>query len=150
MAVGVYVRVSTVGQNAAGQKREIQRWLEGNGVENASWFVDKSTGNNLNRPAFEGLQKADFNGEIKTIVVWKLDRLSRSSQDLPQDVIVVLAQQGRGGSNLSRGVAQSPGHSRFSAGGFHRFHVGPGQDRRTVRSRNKEQRMSTRLELAQR
>ena len=30
---GVYIRVSTVGQNVAGQKREIKRWLGGNDVD---------------------------------------------------------------------------------------------------------------------
>ena len=48
--VACYVRVSTVGQNEAGQRREIQRWLEGNGISNVRWYVDKSTGDNLDRP----------------------------------------------------------------------------------------------------
>ena len=42
------------------------------------WFVDKGkSGDNLNRPAFEKLQLAVFAGEIGTICVYKLDRLSR-------------------------------------------------------------------------
>ena len=32
MAIAVYVRVSTIGQNVEGQRREIQRWLDGNGI----------------------------------------------------------------------------------------------------------------------
>lgn len=79
--VAVYIRVSTVGQNEAGQRREIERWLKGNGIEDARWFVDKCTGTRMDRPAFHELQKAVFNGEIKTVVVWKLDRLSRSLRD---------------------------------------------------------------------
>jgi len=37
-----YVRVSTVGQNQAGQKREIKLWLAGNGIDSDSvrWFTD--------------------------------------------------------------------------------------------------------------
>jgi len=81
MCTAIYVRVSSVGQNEAGQRREIQRWLKGNGVENVRWFVDKQTGDNLDRPAFEALQEAIFNGEVKTVVVWKLDRLSRKLRD---------------------------------------------------------------------
>lgn len=77
----VYVRVSTIGQNEAGQRREIQRWLDGNGIADVRWFIDKASGNNLNRPAFEEMQSAIFNGEVKTVVVWKLDRLSRSLRD---------------------------------------------------------------------
>lgn len=81
MTTGVYIRVSTVGQNEAGQRAEIERWLAGNGITDAQFFTDKKTGDNLNRPAFQRLQKAVFNGEIKTVVVWKLDRLARSLRD---------------------------------------------------------------------
>ena len=81
--IGIYVRVSTIGQNAAGQKREIRRWLKGNGIDEKEvcWYVDKATGNNLDRPELERLQRDIFNGEIETVVVWKLDRLSRNLRD---------------------------------------------------------------------
>ena len=77
--IAAYVRVSTVGQNEAGQRAEIERWLVGNGIDLASvvWFVDKKTGDNLKRQAFEKLQAAVFAGEVETICVYKLDRLSR-------------------------------------------------------------------------
>ena len=83
-ATGIYVRVSTYQQNEESQIAEITRWLEGNGIDPATvkWFIDKGkTGNNLNRPAFEELQKAIFQGEVKTVVCYKLDRLSRSLRD---------------------------------------------------------------------
>ena len=77
----VYVRVSTTSQNEAGQRREITRWLKGNGVDDARWFVDKETGDHLDRRAFQELQKAIFSGEVHSVVCWKLDRLSRSLRD---------------------------------------------------------------------
>ncbi len=80
-ATAVYVRVSTTGQNEAGQKREIERWLLGNGINDARFYLDKQTGDHLDRPAFRQLQADIFNGEVKTVVVWKLDRLSRSMKD---------------------------------------------------------------------
>lgn len=80
--IGCYIRVSTHGQNEAGQKREITRWLKGHGITGVRWYTDKGkTGDNLDRPAFEEMQRAIFSGEIKTVVVFKLDRLSRSLQD---------------------------------------------------------------------
>ena len=82
--VAAYVRVSTTGQNEAGQRAEIERWLTGNGIDPASvrWFVDKGkSGDNLKRPALEHLQAAAFAGEVGTIVTYKLDRLSRSLLD---------------------------------------------------------------------
>jgi DNA invertase Pin-like site-specific DNA recombinase len=83
-SVACYVRVSTIGQNEAGQRAEIDRWLAGNGIDLQAvrFFVDKGkSGDNLNRPAFEALQAAVFAGEVGTIVTYKLDRLSRSLRD---------------------------------------------------------------------
>ncbi len=81
--LGIYIRFSTVGQNTAGQKREIRRWLKGNGIDekDVRWYVDKATGNNLDRPELERLQRDIFSGEIETVVVWKLDRLSRNLRE---------------------------------------------------------------------
>ncbi|MCO8124739.1 recombinase family protein [Stieleria sp. TO1_6] len=78
-----YVRVSSASQHGDGQRSEIKRWLEGNGMEpNAvRWFEEQESGSNLERPAFAALQKAIFMGEIKTVVVWRLDRLSRNQKD---------------------------------------------------------------------
>jgi len=81
MSTAVYIRVSTVGQNAASQRREIRKYLEGHGIEDAKFYVDKATGTNLDRPEFKKLQAEIFNGEIKTVIVYKLDRLSRSLKD---------------------------------------------------------------------
>lgn len=78
MTTGIYCRVSTTGQNLEGQKREIQKWIDGNGVTDPIWFTDEATGNNTERPGFKDLQKAIFNGEIKTLVVYKVDRISRN------------------------------------------------------------------------
>ena len=64
-------------------RAEIERWLTGNGIAPRSvrWYVDKRTGDNLNRTAFEELQAAVFAGEVGTVVTYKLDRLSRSLRD---------------------------------------------------------------------
>ena len=81
--IACYIRVSTVGQNLASQKAEIQRWLAGNAPDQTEvvWFEDSSTGDNLQRPGFEKLQAAIFNGEVETVVVYKLDRISRTLTD---------------------------------------------------------------------
>lgn len=81
--IACYVRVSTIGQNEAGQRAEIERWLTGYGTDRlaARWFVDKRSGDSLRRPAFEQMQAAIFAGDLDTIVVYKLDRLSRKLRD---------------------------------------------------------------------
>lgn len=83
MSTAVYIRVSTAGQNEIGQRREIERWLNGNSIDrrNVRWYIDKESGDTLDRPEFERLQRDLFNGLVKTVVVWKLDRLSRSLKD---------------------------------------------------------------------
>jgi DNA invertase Pin-like site-specific DNA recombinase len=83
MSVAVYVRVSSAGQNEAGQRAEIERWLKGNGIppDDVVWYVDKKTGDHLQRRGFERLQSAIFAGDVGTVVCYKLDRLSRSLRD---------------------------------------------------------------------
>lgn len=77
--VACYQRVSTSGQSLASQRSELEQWVAGNVSENVEvrWYKDKATGNNLERPGFEQLQKDVFNGEIRTVVVVRLDRVSR-------------------------------------------------------------------------
>jgi len=45
------------------------------------WFEDTETGKTLRRPAFARLQQAIFAGTVKTVIVWKLDRLSRRQRE---------------------------------------------------------------------
>ena len=81
--VGVYLRVSTLDQESgvASQKHAVQQYLTGHGLEDVRWFKDRLSGKDTNRPAFQKLQRAIFGGQVNTVVVWKLDRLSRSLRD---------------------------------------------------------------------
>jgi DNA invertase Pin-like site-specific DNA recombinase len=81
--IACYCRVSTYDQKPDSQQTTLQRWLNGNGIEpnDVQWFEDTETGTTTRRPAFEALQRAVFAGEVKTIVVWKLDRISRNQKD---------------------------------------------------------------------
>jgi DNA invertase Pin-like site-specific DNA recombinase len=82
-AIACYTRVSTFEQTGAAQKAEIKNWLDNHGIqpERVAWYDDKETGATLRRPAFEKLQRDIFNGKVGTVVVWKLDRLSRNLRD---------------------------------------------------------------------
>ena len=83
MKIACYCRVSTRQQKTDSQESEIKKWLEGNGIDLAQveWYLDHETGKTLSRPEFSRLQKDIFNGQVKTVIVWKLDRLSRRLQD---------------------------------------------------------------------
>lgn len=81
--IAAYLRVSTKEQNTAGQRAEIDQWRRGNGIDadKVTWYEDQETGATLRRPAFERLQADIFAGKVKTVIVWKLDRLSRRLRD---------------------------------------------------------------------
>ncbi len=81
--IAAYCRVSTQRQKADSQINEIKKWLEAHGYDESKveWFIDKETGKTLNRTEFNRLQKEIFSGRIKTVVVWKLDRISRRLKD---------------------------------------------------------------------
>ena len=81
--IAVYLRVSTQEQNEASQREEIGKFIEQEGFDpnRIRWFLDKSTGDNLDRSAFEEMDRLIANGAIKTVIVWKLDRLSRKMVD---------------------------------------------------------------------
>lgn len=81
--IACYCRVSTRHQKNDSQRAEIKRWLKNNGLKLSAvwWFEDKETGATTRRFAFEQLQKAIFDGVVKTVVVWKLDRISRRQRD---------------------------------------------------------------------
>ena len=50
-------------------------------MEQVTWFIDKESGRTLDRPEFQKLQRVIFDGTVKTVIVWKLDRISRRLKD---------------------------------------------------------------------
>jgi DNA invertase Pin-like site-specific DNA recombinase len=81
--IAAYCRVSSRHQRTDSQESEIKKWLDGHGVapEAVEWYRDKESGKTLARPDFDRLQKDIFNGVVSTVLIWKLDRLSRRLRD---------------------------------------------------------------------
>jgi DNA invertase Pin-like site-specific DNA recombinase len=81
--IACYCRVSSRRQKTDSQKAELTRWLTSQRIELATvqWFEDIETGMTLRRPAFAQLQRVIFDGTVTTVVVWKLDRLSRRQHE---------------------------------------------------------------------
>jgi DNA invertase Pin-like site-specific DNA recombinase len=77
--VAAYVRVSSKGQNTDSQEQELTAWLRNNGYDlsQVEWYIDRASGKTLQRPEFDRMQRDIFDGKVKTVVCWKLDRLSR-------------------------------------------------------------------------
>ena len=83
MILAAYCRVSSRHQKTDSQVAEIKKWLDAHGYDGSQvvWYMDKQTGKNLRRPEFERLQRDIFAGKVGTVIVWKLDRLSRRLRD---------------------------------------------------------------------
>jgi len=81
--IACYCSVSTRHQKNDSQRSEIEKWVRNNGLNlsNIRWFEDQENGKSIHRPAFKQMQKAIFEGLIQTIIVWKLDRISRRQRD---------------------------------------------------------------------
>jgi len=81
--IAAYCRTRTTRQKNDSQIAEIEKWLAAHGYDSkqVQWFIDQESGKTLKRPKFEQLQKAIFAAEVKTVIVWKLDRLSRRLRD---------------------------------------------------------------------
>ncbi len=81
--VAIYARVSTDKQAADMQLSELRSY-----VKRSKWgiykeFIDHGySGSTTNRPAFAGMMAAAQKKEFDILLVWKLDRLSRSLKDL--------------------------------------------------------------------
>jgi len=76
----VYLRVSSADQNVSMQLRDIEAFLKGQ--EFKVWKDEGFSGKNSSRPALKELLGEVKKGTVKTIVIWKLDRLGRSLADL--------------------------------------------------------------------
>lgn len=83
MTIACYCRVSSHHQKADSQVSEIGKWLQAHSIaaDQVRWYTDKETGKTLQRAEFERLQRDVFAGDVKTVVIWKLDRLSRRLRD---------------------------------------------------------------------
>jgi DNA invertase Pin-like site-specific DNA recombinase len=82
MSIAIYMRVSKgTGQDTASQKPDLDRWAAAQS-EPFKVYLDKQTGKTMDRPGFNKLLADIHTGKIKTIVVWRLDRLGRTAKGL--------------------------------------------------------------------
>lgn len=82
-STAIYVRVSHRDQTHASQMPDLERWAEAND-EQVVWFKDTFTGRTMDRPGMDKLLTALRTGKLSRIVVWRLDRLGRTTKGLCQ------------------------------------------------------------------
>lgn len=92
----IYVRVSTEAQREEGYSIEAQRealtaYCVSKGIARYQYYIDGGfSGSNLNRPQIQRLIRDAEEGRLSHVIVYKLDRLSRSQKDtlyLIEDVL---------------------------------------------------------------
>ena len=82
-SVAIYARVSTDKQKVDMQLRELRDFVKRSGWNIFNEYIDQGyTGANTKRPAFTEMMKAAKKRRFDILLVWKLDRLSRSLKDL--------------------------------------------------------------------
>jgi len=83
--VGIYLRVSTNGQTAENQKRELEAVASRAGWQVVEVFEDHGISGAKGRdkrPAFDRMLNAVTARKIDMVAAWSIDRLGRSMQDL--------------------------------------------------------------------
>ncbi len=79
----IYARVSTDKQKVDMQLNELRQFATRSGWKIYEEYIDQNyTGGNTNRPAFLAMIEAARKRKFDILLVWKLDRLSRSLKDL--------------------------------------------------------------------
>lgn len=82
MASAIYMSVSKGrGQDTASQKPELDRWAATQ-PEPPTVYIDRFTGKTMDWPGFNRLMDDVKAGKIKTVTVWRLDRLGRTAKGL--------------------------------------------------------------------
>lgn len=90
--VAVYLRVSTEKQEHASQKRAVDDFLSGRKLT-ATEYTDKASGATLSRSGLDRLQRDIFNGKVRHVVFYSLDRFSR---ELVNGLVQIEAWQKQG------------------------------------------------------
>ena len=79
----LYLRVSHRDQSHASQMPDLERWAEAHDGR-VEWFRDTFTGRTMDRPGMDRLLVELRAGRLCRIVVWRLDRLGRTTRGLCQ------------------------------------------------------------------
>lgn len=82
--IAIYYRVSTERQDLRSQQEAVESWLAKQDTEPNKTYVFKDegySGSTQQRPAYRDLMKLAISARIDTIVVYRLDRFSRSASN---------------------------------------------------------------------
>jgi len=85
MKVAIYIRVSTLDQTTLNQELELEQYCKNNNYEIYKTYREEGiSGSKISRPELDKMLKAMRDKEFEAIIVWKFDRLGRSTAHLLQ------------------------------------------------------------------
>lgn len=85
MKAGLYLRVSTTDQTTLNQELELKRFCEREGIEIYKIYRDEGiSGSKTSRPQLDLMLQDVRKGLFDCVIVWKFDRLGRSTAHLLQ------------------------------------------------------------------
>ena len=96
MITALYIRVSTAEQRKKGysigeQQERLKAYAKAMDYKNTKFYIDPGfSGKNLDRPAIQQLIEDIKTNQVARVIIWKLDRFSRSQRDtlyLVQDIL---------------------------------------------------------------
>ena len=110
--VGLYLRVSTIGQTVENQRQDLERVAQQRGWQVAETYIDHGISGAKGRdkrPAFDRICKDAARGKLDIVAAWSIDRLGRSlhhvanfmAELLEQNVALYLHQQQVDGTTSS-------------------------------------------------
>ena len=96
-AAAAYVRVSSKSQSLAAQSDAIRRAARARGQRIGRWFREKESARTIARPVLTELRAAVRRGDVRTLYVFRIDRLSRSGI---RDTLALLEELRGAGCNV--------------------------------------------------
>lgn len=81
--IAIYTRVSTDRQDTAAQHADLKTWIRDYAKdEEVVWYEETASGKTMDRPMWKQITAMIKTREVSTIVVWRIDRLGRTSSGL--------------------------------------------------------------------
>ena len=120
--VGIYVRVSTQEQAREGhsvqeQESRLRAYCEAKDWNIVRVYIDGGfSGSNMERPELKRMLKDIDDGKIKTVLVYKLDRLSRSQKDTLHLIEEVFIKKGIDFVSMNENLDTSTPYGRAMIG----------------------------------
>ncbi len=117
----IYARLSLADEKSTSTKRqekECRDYAAALGLDVVKVYVDEGISGykDVERPAFDEAIEALFRGEFDTLIVWKLDRLSRRGMGHVGTLLDRLDGSGRRIISKTEGIDTSQGHGRLLVG----------------------------------